>query len=93
MKKKVKLLRVSEELHERVTELKNNLSYTEFVAQLIQMYEAMQARPQKYFSEGKFFDDLAEARGNAIIEAVKNKSIPTLPTIYICIGEYDALLK
>lgn len=92
-KTKVKLIRVSEEIHERMNTLRGELTYTEFVAQVIRVHEAMQTCAQIYCSNGKFFTDLSDARGESILESVRTKTLPTLPTIYACIGEDDALLK
>ncbi len=73
-----------------MTELKklmdgeSKASLNEVLATLLDTYKSLADSPVLYAN--KLYTDVAEARGEAIMEAVKNATVPKMPMIVAIIG-------
>lgn len=88
-----RVVRIRRNLHARLTDLAeaagNKCTLNEVLERVLDTAEQVITGKVKYAT--KLFDDLADARGEAIIHAVKTKSIPEMPQIVVVVGE-DAQL-
>lgn len=75
------VIRVPTPVYDRLTQLRSGRTYAEVLGTLLELFDRMQSEPVKYAVKDKLFDDLAEARGAAIVEAIRNHTTPDLPLI------------
>lgn len=75
------------------TKNKTKITFDDFYSELMKVAEALLLGTELYIVSGKVFSDLAEARGEAIREAVRMQVPPTMPTVAIIIGEDKGLAK
>lgn len=97
-----KVMRISGENYTQFIRLKSNfaqkqktkqVTFDQFFTQLMQVAEALLTGTEIYLVSGKAYSDLAEARGQAIIEAVRLQVPPVMPTVCIALGTDKGLSK
>lgn len=91
-KAKDAVIRISAENHKRLKELMaagdgKKSTLNELMEKLLDSMDTVQSGEMVYIVGASAFDDLAEARGEAIVQAVKMKDIPLFPKIAVILGE------
>jgi hypothetical protein len=79
--------RINHENHERIQALRAKHAQTlnEILSKLLDAAEKLD--DSKVMYAPLLYDDVAEARGEAILWAVKHKQVPTLPKVVVIVGE------
>lgn len=85
VKTQTKVMRIPIDVYERIKELKGDQSYGTFLLATIEFAEHTSNR--FYVSEGRLFTELLDARGEAIMQAVKAKRQPVPVSIAVIVGE------
>lgn len=93
-KSKGVVIRISRANHNRIknllefdSEKNRRLTINEMLEKLLDITERVGEGHMLYVVGTKAYMDLAEARGEAIMDAVKEKQIPTFPKVAVIIGE------
>jgi hypothetical protein len=94
MAKKDAVLRMSQENHARIKEMISAVeaetgvrpTLNQIASKMIEALDRVSSGNMLYLVGGKVFEDLAEARGEAIMQAVKNKTPPAWPEVLVRIG-------
>jgi hypothetical protein len=85
------VIRISKSNHKRLKELlstgEGRFTINDLMQKLLDTMESVQDGQLIYLVNDRTFDDLAEARGEAIMRAVKSKEIPSWPKVAVVIGE------
>ncbi len=97
-----RVMRVSGENFERFTALKEayakknrlkRVTYDSFMHEFLLAAQALLAGSECYLVGNKVYDDLAEARGQAIMSAVEAKQPPVPPVVCVKLGEDNGLVR
>ena len=72
---------------------KSKVTFDAFIAELIEIARMLLDGQEVYATKDRLFTDLAEARGQAIMDAVKLSQIPIMPRVLLLLGEDDGLKK
>lgn len=88
------VVRFSRENHKRMKELKKNvlnekgkeLSVNDLVGEMLSALETIKNGRMVYLVGKEVFDDVAEARGKAIMLATKNKEFVQMPDVAVIVG-------
>lgn len=73
---------------------KAKVTFDEFLSALLSIAKLMQLGTSEIYAVGnKLFDSVAEARGQAIVDAVAEKAPPRMPRILLEVGHDDGLSR
>lgn len=97
--RKDSVIRISEKNYLRVKELMDAVFHAEgkkptlneITEKMLDALDQVSNGEVVYLAGDKFFDDLADARGEAIMEAVKNGEVPSWPKIAIVVRSDSGL--
>lgn len=87
MKIKGHVIRINHASYKRLKEFKGEQSFSQTIDALVYLGEKFQAGDQRYAVQDKLFHDVADARGFSIQVAIRDKTEPELPEIYLNIGK------
>lgn len=84
------VIRVNAEIRKRIEKLREDfngkkLTMNEMMEKVLDVAEQFQGAKLHYTNE--LFSDVTEARGDAVIKAVRSKSVLKLPRIVVVVGE------
>ncbi len=68
---------------------KNKEKSADYLERIVDLFEKMVDSPNLYITEGdqmQVFTDIADARGAAIIQAVRSKTTPKMPKVAVIVG-------
>lgn len=88
------VMRISDANHKRLKQLmtavvesgKKKPAINQLLEEMLDSMETLTNGEVLYLVEDKIFNDLTEARGECILNAVKKKEIPEWPKIVVVIG-------
>lgn len=85
------VMRIPKDLYVRIQEIKGKQTYAETLGAVLDFYhEALSQEP--LYAVGKhLYKDIAEARGAAIMEAIRAKEVPIAPKVVMLIGQDELL--
>lgn len=91
------VIRISAENHDRLREIMVNLRATQgkkltknqLVEMMLDSLHQIQNSEMIYIVGDKVYREISDARGQAIMDAVKSKEVPSWPEIAIIIGSDD----
>lgn len=90
-----RVMRISGENYAAFTQLKERFArkhklkkatYDEFMVELLKVARMLLDGTELYVVENRVFEDIAEARGEAILSAVRKGEPPVMPLICIVVG-------
>lgn len=84
---KSRIMRVNAKTYDLVKELKGERTYSDFITQTVAAFQQLGEAEEFYRVGDRVYTDLAEARGEALMEAVKAGQAPELPEILIAVGQ------
>jgi hypothetical protein len=84
--KKDVVIRISRDNHKRLKALLGGGTINELMEKLLDSMESVSDGELIYVVGNQTFKDIAEARGEAIVRAVKDKSIPMWPKVAVVVG-------
>jgi len=98
LKKETRVMRISADNYDEFGRLKdqyalkNNLkacTYDLFLEQLLSIASLIMQGQEVYRVSNKAFDDIADARGEAILQGIRDKTPPSMPEVLIRVGTDD----
>lgn len=81
------VIRVKSDTYVLINKLRGNMTFDAFILNAVTCTEAMATKEQIYIVGERAFKDLLDARGQAIVNAVRTNSTPVFPTICIPMGQ------
>lgn len=97
-----RVMRVSEQTYQQLNALRipfakhhklKRCTYDQILAQALVVAESLLYAREVYAVGDRILPDLAEARGEAIREAVRSQSAPQWPDVLIALGKDNGLTK
>lgn len=71
---------------------KKKITFDGFIAELFGVAELLITGKEVYCYKGRIYADIAEARGDALTDAIRSQTVPVMPTIMLVMGE-DTFLR
>ena len=102
MSKQTRIMRISAENYARITELRTGygrrhkikrVTYDMILDELVRVAEALASGEEIYLVGDRAYEDLPEARGEALMKAVRERRPPNLPIVCVKLGEDQGLLQ
>lgn len=82
-----RIMRVETGVYNRIKDLKEKSTFSDYLTMMLDLTEAYLNNPEYYLVEDRTYTDLAEARGQSLLKAVKANKPPELPKILLLVGE------
>lgn len=100
-KKESRVVRISAANYVAFTKLKSDyarrkgvkkVTYDAFLENIFSVVEMVVKGKEIYSYGNRLYADIAEARGDALTEAIRNKAVPMMPLVLLVVGE-DTFLR
>lgn len=86
-------MKLSNPVHSRLNKVRKlrKTTYNDLITSLLNLLEEMEEQEPLYAVGDKLYNNLAEARGEAILVSVKKKKSPEFPIVLYAIGKDEGL--